>query len=86
MMIPIYVTALLRSIRLNRGAAPPGYLGGRTFHNREQTLPPGRYHEFDVHPYVPGTDRGPERLVIDLTTGVAFYTSDHYISFEVVNG
>jgi ribonuclease T1 len=66
------------------GDAPPGYHGGAIFHNREKKLEPGAYRYYDVHPHVPGTDRGPERLIIDQVTGMAFYTSDHYVSFEAV--
>jgi ribonuclease T1 len=65
-----------------RGGEPlPGYVGGREFHNRERRLPPGRYREYDVHPRVPGRDRGPERLVVDRTAGRAYYTGDHYRTF-----
>ena len=69
-----------------RGGAPlPGYVGGREFHNRERRLPPGRYREYDVHPRVAGQDRGPERLVVDRTTGRAYYTADHYRTFVPLN-
>jgi guanyl-specific ribonuclease Sa len=30
---------------------------------------------------VPGRDRGPERLVVDGTSGRAYYTADHYRTF-----
>ena len=56
---------VLAAIEAREGAPLPGYVGGRDFHNRERRLPPGRYREYDVHPRVPGQDRGPERLVVD---------------------
>ena len=67
------------------GAPLDGYVGGRAFHNRERRLPAGRYREYDVHPRVAGRDRGPERLVIDQTTGRAYYTGDHYRTFVPLN-
>lgn len=63
------------------GAPPPGYVGGRTFHNRERRLPRGRYREYDVNPRVRGRDRGSERIVIERDTGRAWYTADHYRTF-----
>ena len=72
---------VLATIEERGGAPPPGYVGGREFQNRERRLPPGRYREYDVHPRVPGRDRGPERLVIDRATGRAYYTADHYRTF-----
>jgi ribonuclease T1 len=72
---------VLAAIEAREGAALPGYVGGREFHNRERRLPPGRYREYDVHPRVPGQDRGPERLVVDRTAGRAYYTGDHYRTF-----
>src|SRR5438552_3105464 len=50
--------------------APPGYEGGREFHNAEGLLPkrddrarPITYREWDVNSKVTGVNRGPERLV-----------------------
>jgi guanyl-specific ribonuclease Sa len=83
-MVPDHVLIVLRSIRAAEGLAPPGYRGGQRFHNREGHLPAGLYREYDVHPWEPGVDRGAERLVIEATTGVAFYTSDHYVTFEAI--
>jgi ribonuclease T1 len=72
---------MLAAIEERGGEPLPGYVGGREFHNRERRLPPGRYREYDVHPRVPGRDRGPERLVVDRATGRAYYTGDHYRTF-----
>lgn len=72
---------VLAAIEARDGAPPPGYVGGREFHNRERRLPAGRYREYDVHPRVPGRDRGPERLVVDRAAGRAYYTGDHYRTF-----
>jgi guanyl-specific ribonuclease Sa len=40
---------------------------------------PITYREYDIHPYTPGVNRGPERIVIG--GGRRYYTSDHYRSF-----
>jgi ribonuclease T1 len=72
---------VLAAIEERDGEPLPGYVGGREFHNRERRLPPGRYREYDVHPRAPGRDRGPERLVVDRTTGRAYYSGDHYRTF-----
>jgi ribonuclease T1 len=76
---------VLAAIAERSGAPLPGYVGGREFHNRERRLPPGRYREYDVHPRTPGRDRGPERLVVEQTTGRAYYTGDHYRTFVPLN-
>jgi ribonuclease T1 len=82
---PTYAQAVLKEIKERHGTPPPGYVGGRTFHNRERKLPPARYREYDVHPIHPGRNRGPERLVIDQRTGKAYYTPDHYDTFIPMN-
>jgi guanyl-specific ribonuclease Sa len=67
---------------LATGKAPAGHVGGRTWHNREHSLPPGgRYREFDVHPRVRGHNRGPERVIVDDATRRGWYTADHYRTF-----
>lgn len=68
-------------VRKSKGAAPPGYKGGRIFKNREGHLPRnGNYREYDVDPNT-GMGRNSERIVVDQTTGDAWYTADHYASF-----
>ena len=76
---------VLAAIEAKGGEPPAGYVGGRAFHNRERRLPAGRYREYDLYPRVSGQDRGPERLVIDQTTGRAYYTGDHYRTFVPMN-
>jgi guanyl-specific ribonuclease Sa len=76
---------VLEAIQKRHGDSLPGYVGGRIFHNRERTLPPGRYREYDVNPQIPGRNRGPERLVIEQRTGKAYYTADHYVTFIPMN-
>jgi ribonuclease T1 len=76
---------ILAAIEARGGEPLAGYVGGRTFQNRERRLPAGRYREYDLHPRVPGRDRGPERLVIDQVTGRAYYTGDHYRTFVPLN-
>lgn len=76
---------VLAAIEARTGEPLAGYVGGRAFHNRERRLPASRYREYDLHPRVPGQDRGPERLVIDQTSGKAYYTGDHYRTFLPLN-
>jgi ribonuclease T1 len=76
---------VLAAIEKRDGAPLPGYVGGREFHNRERRLPAGRYREYDVHPRIKGQDRGPQRLVVEQTTGRAYYTGDHYRTFVPLN-
>jgi ribonuclease T1 len=76
---------MLAAIEARGGEPLAGYVGGRAFHNRERRLPAGRYREYDVQPRVPGQARGRERLVIDQTTGRAYYTGDHYRTFVPLN-
>lgn len=76
---------VLAAVEARRGEPLAGYVGGRTFQNRERRLPPGRYREYDLYPKVPGQDRGPERLVVERATGRAYYTGDHYRTFVPLN-
>ncbi|MFO0775286.1 MAG: ribonuclease domain-containing protein [Nitrospiraceae bacterium] len=82
--IPAKVLEVLEYVTSHEGRPPAGYVGGRSFENREQRLPRGRYREYDVNPKVPGQNRGAERLVIE-RSGKAFYTDDHYRTFTPVN-
>ena len=72
---------VLAQILRRHGEPPPGYIGGRPFQNRERKLPRGVYREYDVNPKIPGHDRGPERIVLEVRTGKAYYTDDHYQEF-----
>ncbi len=83
--IPELARETLEALEARHGDPLPGYVGGRTFQNREHTLPRGRYREYDVHPKTPGKHRGAERIVIDQRTGKAYYTADHYHSFTPMN-
>jgi ribonuclease T1 len=83
--IPLAARDTLKALEQRHGQPLPGYVGGRSFLNRERALPRGRYREYDVHPKVPGKTRGAERIVIDQGTGKAFYTADHYRSFVPMN-
>jgi RHS repeat-associated protein len=73
------------------GSAPPGKVGGRVFANDGRgggrVLPRVgndgsaiTYREFDVHPRIPGVNRGAERVVVG-SDGRSWYTSNHYQSF-----
>jgi ribonuclease T1 len=82
---PAHARDVLALILRRHGEAPPGYTGGRVFQNRERRLPRGVYREYDVNPKVPGRDRGPERIVLEVRTGKAYYTDDHYRDFIPMN-
>src|SRR5581483_2407535 len=89
--VPEKALTVLRHVD-ERGEAPPGYEGGRTFLNLEKQLPQtdaqGRkikYREWDVNPLRPGVNRGGERLVTG-SDGSAYYTGDHYKTFKTIRG
>jgi ribonuclease T1 len=84
--VPHYVIDVLQEVQ-ETGHTFDGYVGGRTFQNREKRLPrledSGRkikYQEWDVHRKVKGKNRGAERLVTGSDEN-AYYTKDHYKSF-----
>lgn len=86
---PDYALETLEYIR-EHNQAPSGYVGGRVFQNREGQLPKSddngtklNYKEWDVHPKVDGQNRGAERLVTS-SVGEAYFTSDHYRSFQKI--
>jgi guanyl-specific ribonuclease Sa len=80
--IPQKALSTLKHIR-EKGQAPPGYVGGRTFKNAEGRLPSGgKYREYDVDPKPVTGNRNAERLVVDESSGRAWYTDDHYGSFS----
>ena len=77
--VPDKAVKVLQYVRQN-GQAPEGYVGGRTFENREKRLPSdGDYREFDVDPH--NGQRNAERLIIEWNTKKAWYTGDHYQTF-----
>lgn len=84
--IPPYVLETLLYIQ-QHNKAPEGYVGGRTFENREKRLPiklPNgtkiKYREWDVFPKQRGQNRGAERLITGSDES-AWYTKNHYQSF-----
>jgi ribonuclease T1 len=83
--VPQKARDLLQTIQDRHGEPLPGYVGGRTFHNRERQLPKGRYREYDVNPKLRGRPRDGERIVIEERTGKAYYTRDHYRTFVPLN-
>ena len=77
--VPQKAIDVLRIVRTT-GEAPPGYVGGRVFENREGRLPAGAdYHEFDVDPH--DGQRDAERLIVEWSSKKAWYTGDHYRTF-----
>src|SRR5262249_10571652 len=83
--VPEKARRVLAEIQKRHGEPLPGYVGGRTFGNREQRLPHGNYREYDVNPKKPGKSRGTERIVIEQRTGKAYYSRDHYDTFVPMN-
>lgn len=87
--VPAEAYRVLAQVRAT-GQPLPGYEGGRRFGNYgngEGKLPVndarGRrifYQEWDIHPHVPGRNRGPERLVTG-SDHRAWFTADHYRTF-----
>ncbi len=77
--IPVKAQQVLQYVREN-GRAPEGYVGGRTFENREGRLPSdGDYREFDVDPH--NGQRNAERIIVEWNSRKAWYTGDHYQTF-----
>jgi ribonuclease T1 len=81
--VPQRVLDVLVYVKKN-DSAPEGYVGGRTFENRENRLPRNTtYREWDVRPKVKGKNRGAERLITSKDKH-AYYTNDHYRSFTKI--
>ena len=85
--IPDKVLKVLKVVD-DKGEAPDGYEGGRTFLNVEKHLPMSdekgrriKYREWDVNPLKMGVNRGVERLITG-SDGSAYYTDDHYKTFK----
>ena len=83
--VPPKALEVWKAVQDHHGNPLPGYVGGRAFENRERRLPPGRYREYDIHPKIPGRNRGPERLVIEQRSLKAYYSGDHYRTFIPLN-
>ena len=80
--VPEEAVKILQYLKSHNWTPPQGYKGGRVFQNREGKLPAcGNYREYDIHPYVQGQNRGSERIIVDINTGRAWYTPDHYQTF-----
>lgn len=87
--IPGKVYNVLEYVKEN-GKAQSGFVGGRTFQNREKRLPKVddsgqkiKYQEWDVNRKVQGKNRGAERMVTG-SDGRSWYTSDHYKTFTEI--
>ncbi len=88
--VPEKIFKLLDFISKNN-VAPKGFIGGRTFSNREKRLPELdkqhqkiKYQEWDANPKIKGKNRGAERLITG-SDHSAYYTNDHYITFIKIN-
>jgi len=57
---------------------------GIVFENREGKLPTGNYREYTVES-IEQKGRGSRRVLIDVDTGKAYYTDDHYNSFVQID-
>ena len=87
--IPLKALKVLDAIDASSSAGP-NIQGGKTFQNREGKLPPTdghgnaiQYKEWDVNAKQAGVGRGTERVVTG-SDGSAYYTSDHYQTFQKV--
>ena len=87
--VPTKVYEVLEYVKDN-GKAMKGYVGGRTFQNREKILPKVdangqkiKYQEWDVNRKIEGKNRGAERMVTG-SDGRSWYTRDHYKSFTEI--
>ncbi|MET7336582.1 ribonuclease domain-containing protein [Nonomuraea sp. NPDC005650] len=57
------------------------YTGGR-FYNREGQLPSGAtYYEYDVYSRARGAARDAYRIVVNRSTGVVWFSPNHYTDF-----
>jgi len=55
---------------------------GGTYFNDDGQLPNGdSFQEFDTNPRACGAHRDAARIVVDMNTGVVWYTPDHYADF-----
>ena len=55
---------------------------GGEFYNREGQLPSGAtYYEYDVVPRSRGAARDAKRIIVNRSTGVTWYSPDHYANF-----
>lgn len=72
---------------INEHNAPPRYYkGAQIWENNKNQLPvEGDYKEYDIDPKISGQPRNAERIVIDVNTGDAWYTPDHYETFIKMN-
>lgn len=87
-VIPDKVKNVLKELTVRRGSPLPGYKGGKTFQNDGrsgcQKLPQNvKYKEYDVDRSIQGQKRGIERLVLG-EDGSAYYTDDHYMTFQKI--
>lgn len=58
------------------------FAGGR-FYNREGQLPSGAtYYEYDVYSRARGAARDAYRIVVNRSTGVAWFSPNHYTDFH----
>jgi ribonuclease T1 len=72
---------------IESGGPFPYSQDGAVFQNREGVLPSqstGYYHEYTV--ITPGSStRGAKRIVTGEETQEDYYTSDHYVTFKLIN-
>jgi hypothetical protein len=56
------------------------YTGGRHY-NREGQLPSATYYEYDVYSRAMGAARDAYRIVVNRSTGVVYFSPNHYTDF-----
>ncbi|MER5637330.1 ribonuclease [Kitasatospora sp. NPDC002227] len=72
---------------IDKGGPYPYRNDGIVFENRENRLPKqatGYYHEYTV--VTPGSDDRGARRVVTGSVGEEYWTSDHYASFQEIDG
>jgi guanyl-specific ribonuclease Sa/uncharacterized protein YoxC len=79
---------MVEYLNKHNGSPPKNIVGGKEYQNLNKVLPEGNYKEYDLakRAYKGEGGRGTERIVVNTTTGEVWYTSDHYDSFEKLEG
>jgi len=85
-VIPLEAIEVFQYAMTHGGETKKDYRGNTIFSNRERNLPQTengvilKYKEYDIHLWIKGQNRGPERVVIS-SKGTGYYTADHYRTF-----
>ena len=85
--MPDYAYNVEEFVRSHNGSPPRNHVSGRPWRNDRLQLPPhfGPFREYDVHVHVGGQNRGDERIVLGHQRHAAWYTPDHYETFNAMH-